>query len=141
MWRSLKHVFYSLWTYSDLSPDLRVRRNVNKALRLRPALSATEWHQKFWQPLNVPRQISDFVYTQMQQYSGLEFGRVQPHDRLNEDLHLHLVCWFDWELAFYQAFFDCFEIDLSAQFNLDTLTTVEEFVLHLNYQLLSVKRS
>ncbi len=138
MWRSLKNFFYSLWTYSDLSPDLRVRRSVKRFLRRRSLLNTREWYECFWQPANIPKSISDFVYIQMSQYSGLEFGRVLPTDRLNEDLHLALICWFDWELSFCQDFSDSFGVDLSDGFDPDTLSTVQDLVLFLKHQLLSV---
>ncbi|MDX2231346.1 MAG: hypothetical protein NW220_17045 [Leptolyngbyaceae cyanobacterium bins.349] len=119
---------------------MRLRRRVNKVLRSRTNLSATEWYQTHWQPLAIPRSISDFVYTQMQTYSGLEIGRIQPSDRLEEDLHLTLICWFDWELMFCENFLNSFEIDLTTQFNPDTLDTVQDLLLFLNHQLLSVNR-
>jgi len=140
MWRSLKNFLYSLWTYSDLSPDMHLRRRINKALRGRSKLSATEWFQTYWQPLSVPRSISDFVYTQMQYYSGLEFGRVQPSDRLHEDLHLCLVCWFDWEASFCEAFTEAFDVDLEPEFNPDEFDTVTDLVLFLNDHILSMNR-
>ncbi|MDX2242443.1 MAG: hypothetical protein NW224_17290 [Leptolyngbyaceae cyanobacterium bins.302] len=136
MWRSLKNFFYSFWTYADLSPDLRLRRRVNQTLRKRTNLSATEWYESYWQPLEVTRCISDFVYTQMQTYSGLVFGRVRPSDRLNEDLHLFLICWFDWELSFCESFLECFGIDLTADFNPDDFVTIKDLVIFLNQQLL-----
>jgi len=140
MWRSLKNVFYSFWTYADLSPDLRLRRRINRTLRKRDNLSATEWYQVFWQPLDIAKPVSDFVYTHMQAYSGLEFGCVQPSDRLQSDLHLSLVCWFDWELTFCADFLKTFDIDLASQFNLDHFETVEELVFFLNRQLLAINR-
>ncbi|NJP10295.1 MAG: hypothetical protein HC866_13150 [Leptolyngbyaceae cyanobacterium RU_5_1] len=142
MWRSLKNLFYSLKTYADLSPDLQMRRYVNRVLRdRRPSLSASQWYEKFWQPLDVSKPISDFVYTHMQDYSGLDFSKAYPSDRLNEDLHLPLVCWFDWQLSLCQDFWDCFGVDLSDRFNPEALFTVQELVLFLNYQLLSINHS
>jgi hypothetical protein len=135
MWRSLKNFFYSLWTYADLSPNLAVRRRVKKNLRTRPLLNPGEWHQKFWQSQDISRKISDFVYTQLQHHSGLELGRVCPSDRLNEDLHLAVICWFDWELSFCEAFLATFGIDLGDRFNLDDLSTIEDLVIFLNQQL------
>lgn len=140
MWRSLINFFYSLWTYSDLSPDLHLRRRVNKTLRSRTSLSATGWFQTYWQPLSVARSISDFVYTQMQTHSGLEFGRVQPGDRLHEDLHLSLVCWFNWETTFCVTFAETFGTDLEPDFNPDNFYTVADLVLFLNRQILSTNR-
>jgi hypothetical protein len=138
MWRSLSNFLNSLWTYFDLSPDLGMRRLVKRFLRCRPMLSQREWYERFWQPADIPRPISDFVYTKMSEYSGLEFGRVLPNDRLNEDLHLVLICWFDWEASFCQDFLDNFGIDPSDRFNPDTFTTVQDLVLFLKNQLLSM---
>lgn len=138
MWRLLKNFFYSLWTYSDLSPDLKLHRSVKRFLCRRSLLSCREWYERFWQPADIPKPISDFVYTQMSHYSKLEFGRVLPSDRLDEDLHLALICWFDWELSFHQDFLDTFGIDLSDRFDPDTLSTVQDLVFFLKHQLLSV---
>jgi hypothetical protein len=124
MWRSLKNFFYSLWTYSDLSPDLRLRRSVNRSLRRRSLLSHQDWYERFWQSADIPKSVSDFVYTQLSAYSGLEFGRVLPSDRLNEDLRLPSVCWFDWERSFCQDFLDDFDIDLGDRFDPATLSKI-----------------
>ncbi len=159
MWRSLKNLVTSFSTYSDLSPDLKMRRRVNQQLRDRPNLSAEEWHKTFWQPLNISQEISNFVYSFMQTYSGLEFGRTQPDDHLEQDLYLSLICWFDWQITLEEDFYHCFGIKLGA-LNLDApepieperndetnesylifatpaFSTVEELVLSLNHQLLS----
>jgi hypothetical protein len=138
MWRSLKNFLYSFWTYSDLSPDLSMRRSVKRFLRQRSLLNQREWYARFWQGADIPESVSDFVYTHMSQYTGLEFGRVIPADRLNADLHLPLICWFDWEASFCQDFLDSFGIDLSDRFDSDTLTTVQDLVLFLKHQLLSM---
>ena len=81
MWQKLNNLFASLSTYADLSPDLDRRRQVNRFLRDRPALSAEEWFEQFWQPLEISPQIANFVYVYLQACSGLEFSRVQPSDR------------------------------------------------------------
>lgn len=141
MWRRLKNIFLSFSTYTDLSPDVQAKQRINQFLRRRPALSAQQWFELFWQPLGVSRQVTDFVYTHMQAYSGLEFARVKPSDRLNEDLHLPLVCWFDWEVSLYEDFLSNFGIDLSQHFDPNQLSTVEDFVVFLNHQLLSVNHS
>ncbi|XHX78371.1 MAG: hypothetical protein RBJ76_28785 [Stenomitos frigidus ULC029] len=141
MWRRLKNIFASLRAYSDLRPDLRMRQRVNRCLRNRPPLSANQWFEQFWQPQGINQPIVTFVYTQMQAYSGLEFARVRPHDRLNEDLYLTLVCWFDWETSFNEDFFARFDIDLGDRFDPQNFTTVEELVIFLNHQLLSVNHS
>lgn len=140
MWRSLKNFFFSLWTYAELSPNLRLRRRVARNLRQRDNLSATEWYQTCWQPLDIAKPISDFVYTHLQTYSGLEFGRIQPGDRLQADLHLTLICWFDWELTFCEDFFNSFGVDLQPEFNPDQFETVAELLFFLNRQLLPISR-
>lgn len=140
MWRSLKNWFYSLWTYADLSPDLRLRRRINQALRSRPNLSASDWFHTYWQPLAVARPISDFVYTQLQTVSGLDLGRVQPGDRLQIDLQFTLICWFDWEVTLSEAFAESFGVMLEPDFNPDEFETVADLVLFLNRQIFSINR-
>ena len=141
MWRRLRNIFANLRAYSDLRPDLRMRQRVNRYLRDRPTLTVEQWFEQFWRPQGVNHSLVTFVYTQMQTYSGLEFARVRPHDRLNEDLYLPLVCWFDWETSFTEDFLASFDIDLSERFDPENFTTVEELVIFLNHQLLSVNHS
>ncbi|HEY9906244.1 MAG TPA: hypothetical protein V6D18_01395, partial [Thermosynechococcaceae cyanobacterium] len=91
MWQRLKNLFASLNTYADLSPDLGVRRQVSQLLHDRPSLSAEEWFEQCWKPLKVSQQVADFVYVHLHTYSGLEICRIQPSDRLTQDLHFSLV--------------------------------------------------
>jgi hypothetical protein len=70
--------------------------------------------------------------------TGLEFGRVRPSDRLHEDLQLSLICWYDWEVSFCDAFSKAFEAMLEPDFNPDEFDTVADLVLFLNSQILSV---
>ncbi|MBW4580425.1 MAG: hypothetical protein KME42_12745 [Tildeniella nuda ZEHNDER 1965/U140] len=141
MWRRLRNIFDSLRAYADLSPDLRTRHRVNQFLRDRPALSNDEWFEQLWQPQGITQPIATFVYTHMQTYSGLEFARVRPDDRLDDDLYLPLVCWFDWHTSFNEDFLAAFGIDLSDRFDPQDFTTVKELVMFLNHQLLSVNHS
>jgi hypothetical protein len=141
MWRSLNNFLASFGTYRDLSPDLRVRRQVNRTLRHRPLLTSDEWHKTFWQGQNVSPALSKFVYTHLQNYSGLTWGRVQPGDRWVEDLHIPLVCWFDWQSDFCQAFADHFKVSLDPSFDWSKLPTVDAFISFLNHAILSVNRS
>ncbi|MBM0742940.1 hypothetical protein JOY44_15225 [Phormidium sp. CLA17] len=141
MWRLLKSFFYSLKTYPDLSPDLRMRRRVNRMLGDRSRLTPEGWHQKFWQSLNITPQLSSFIYWHLPSYSGLDCGRIHPSDRLQEDLHLSLVCWFDWEQSLQQDFFTQFEIDLGEEINLETLATIKDLMVFLDRQLLSINRT
>ena len=118
-----------------------MRQRVNQYLRDRPPLTVEQWFEQFWRPQGVNHSLVAFVYTQMQTYSGLEFAKVRPHDRLHEDLYLPLVWWFDWETSFTEDFLASFDIDLSDRFNPENFTTVEELVIFLNHQLLSVNHS
>jgi hypothetical protein len=135
MWRRLKNLFFSFSTYADLSPDLRTKRQVQRFLGHRPALNAQDWYEKFWEPLEVTQSVANFVYLQMQQYSDLEFARVRPSDRLNEDLQIPLVCWFDWELRLCDDFCNWFGIDVSDRFDPNTFSTIQDLVMFLNHQL------
>ncbi|NJR52376.1 MAG: hypothetical protein HC780_25180 [Leptolyngbyaceae cyanobacterium CSU_1_3] len=141
MWRRLKNLFDSLNTYADMSPDLALRRRINRMLRDRPSRTADEWYELFWQPLSVSKEVAIFVYQQMEDYSGLHFANVLPSDRLTEDLNLPLVCWFDWELSFCESFACQFGIDLSEEFDIYAFSTLQEFVVFLNQQLLPVNYS
>ena len=141
MWRTLKNVLYSLWTYADLSPDIRLRQQVQRTLRQRPCLNAQGWYHLHWQSCGIAQPISDFVYGHLQQYSGLEVGRVYPSDRLNEDLYLPLICWFDWEISFCESFLETFGVNLESEFNSNNFVTIHDLMLFLNQQLLSVSPS
>ncbi len=141
MWRRLKNIFYSFETYADLTPDLRMRQRVNRSLRDRAALSADAWFEQLWQPRTISKQVANFVYLQMPLYSGLDFARVRPTDRLNDDLQLPLVCWFDWQVSFCDDFLIHFGIDLSDYFDPQDYSTVEALIIFLNHQLLSLNHS
>lgn len=60
---------------------------------------------------------------------------MHPSDRLQEDLYLSLVCWFDWQETLRQDFFTQFEIDLEEDTDLEMLSTVEDFIVFLDRQL------
>jgi hypothetical protein len=141
MWRRLKNIFDSLNTYADMSPDLALRRRINQTLHDRRPRTADEWYKLFWQPLGISQEVSAFVYQQMEDNSGLHFANVVPSDRLTEDLHLSLVCWFDWEISFCEDFGCQFGVDISEEFDLCRFSTLQELVVFLNQQLLSVNYS
>lgn len=138
MWRRLKNLYDSLDTYADMSPDLVLRMRINQTLRGRPSRTVDEWYKSFWQPREVSEKVAAFVYDRMEEYSGLHFANVLPKDRLNEDLHLALVCWFDWELSLCEEFGCKFGVDITENFDISALSTVEELVVFLNQQWLSV---
>jgi hypothetical protein len=137
MWWRFKNFFSSLRTYSDLSPDLALRKQINRTLQKRQALAPDEWFATYGATLGISKDLTVFTYTQLTQYSGIEFSRVVPSDRLIEDLHLPLVCWFDWQLAFCEEFWQCFQVDISDYFDIDDFVTVADLLVFLNTQLAS----
>ena len=74
----------------------------------------------------------------MERYSGLPFANVVPNDRLTEDLNLPLVCWFDWENELCDEFCDRFGVEIYDRFDSHDLATVEDLVVFLNQQVLSI---
>ena len=134
MWRRIQNLFHSVRTYADLSPDLRLRRQINRRLQARLALTSQEWFTRYWQPLGIPQTLSDFLYTHLPQYSGLDVARIRPDDRLNDDLFLPLVCWFDWQLTFCDDFFWQFGLDLSDSFDPEAYETLQDWVMGLHEQ-------
>ncbi|MBD2459927.1 hypothetical protein H6G89_02610 [Oscillatoria sp. FACHB-1407] len=141
MWRRLRNLFHSVQTYGILSPDLVARRLVNQSLSQRPAMTQEQWFQAFCQPMGVTPAVATFAYTHLQHYSGIQFARVIASDRLVEDLHWFEVCWADWEMAFCEDFWHSFGIDISDPLLNYPLSTVGEFVLFLNVQLLTLTSS
>jgi hypothetical protein len=141
MWQRLKNLFLSFQTYGDLSPDFHARRRVNRWLRDRTALSAEEWYQRFWQPRRISPNIAIFAYTHLEKYSGLKTARILPSDRLEEDLHLTLVCWFDWHFSLCEDFEQHLGVGIDDYWELQNLSTIEEFMMFLNRQLLPVNHS
>ncbi len=131
----------SFRSYPDLSPDQELRRKINRALAHRQALPPNAWFETFWQTRNISEDIALFVYTQLTTYSGISFAKVLPSDRLDQDLHLTLVCWFNWQLELCEDFSQRFHVDISDRLDFHTLVTVEDFVVFLNLQLVSVNRS
>lgn len=139
MLRQLKNLLFGLRTYTDLSPDVKIRKEVNQLLCQREALTLDEWFNCFWQPRGIAKPVVAFVYNQLGKYSGLEIARVRPSDRLNGDLQLPLVCWFDWQIRWCEDFCECFGVDISDRFDMNAVTTVEELVLCLDGLRLTVK--
>ncbi|NDJ17264.1 hypothetical protein [Myxacorys almedinensis] len=141
MWRKLKNFFLSLRTYSDMSPDVGLRRRINQTLRSRSSRSFEEWYHSFWKRLDVSKDVAAFVYDQMEEYSGLQFSRVLPSDRLSTDLHLSMVCWFDWECTLCDDFCDRFSVDIHGCFDPYALSTIKDLVVFLNQQVIPVNYS
>ncbi|MBE7381893.1 MAG: hypothetical protein F6J95_010835 [Leptolyngbya sp. SIO1E4] len=137
MWQSAINYFRSLWTYRDLSPDEEIRRQVNAWLQDRPKLSLEAWSNLFIQTKGTPlsQSLLAFIYRQLQEYSGLDVGRIRATDRLIEDLRLPLVCWFDWPNQLCDDFFEMFQVDISDEFDESLLETVADLVWFLNRRL------
>jgi len=149
----------SISTYADMSPDLAIRAQVNLRMKAqaRPALGISDWCHLFLTHLSASDSATDaaafshaagssdtrrvlcFVYQQLGQYSGIDFSRVRPNDRLNDDLHFSLVCWFDWAITFCEDFFQQFDIDLSDCFDEDEFDTIGELTAFLVEQVSSHK--
>jgi hypothetical protein len=132
MWHRFKNLVISLKTYDALSPDLRIRRQVNQSLQRRPRMDCTQWFESFYQSQGVLYSVADFAYQHLANYSGLEFGRVLPTDRLHEDLHWTQVCWFDWETSLSDDFWQQFGVDISGCLDEPNFHTVKDLLLFLN---------
>lgn len=105
----VKNRWQALRAYSDMSPDLKLRRRVNRSLLGRPEYAVNEWHQRFWRPLGIRFEVVEFVYQSLAKDSGLVVGRLVPSDRMVTDLQLPLICWFDWEMTCMEAFWQQFD--------------------------------
>jgi hypothetical protein len=141
MWQAFTNFVQSLQTYADLSPDATIRRQVNGRLKqTRSALTLEAWMATFQKVLGRPMlpALGQFLFEELGHYSGLEVGCLRPSDRLIEDLHLPLVCWFDWPHQFCEDFLDAFQIDLSEEFDEAEFETLQELVAFLQKQLMSM---
>ncbi|MEA5466770.1 hypothetical protein [Leptothoe sp. PORK10 BA2] len=122
-WQKANNYIRSVQAFQDMSPDLSVRHQVNQSLcRQRRPLSLEAWCEEFQREIPSQRQTLLFIYQCLETYSGIEFNRVRPHDRLVEDLQFPLVCWFDWSTRFCE--------DVAAQFNIDIGSCFDETRMH-----------
>ena len=138
MMEPINNLFASISAYADMSPDLSIRREVNQRLKIssRDELELSSWCRLYSDRAG-DRPVLAFIYQQVAEYSGLSFGRVRPSDRLVKDLHLPLVCWFDWVLTFCEDFFQQFDVDLSDCFDEDNFETVDDMIAFLLKQVKS----
>jgi hypothetical protein len=134
MWQRLNNTVISLQSYSTLSPNVSARRRVNRALRDRPTLTSDEW-ARICHSNGTAKTVGLFVYTHLQRYSGLEFGKVRLSDRLDEDLQWTEICWFDWDLTLCDDFEQSFGVDISEYCDQLALPTVGELVAFLQSQI------
>ncbi len=141
MWQAFTNIVQSLQTYADLRPDATIRRQVNRRLRqTRPALAIADWIATFDLALGmtVLPALGEFLFEALGHHSGLEVSRLRPSDRLIEDLHLPLVCWFDWPHQFCEDFLAAFQVDLSDEFDEANFKTLQDLVVFLQEQLRSM---
>ena len=135
MWRRTQNLFHSVVAHGVLSPDIFLRRQVNRKLRPRLALAQHEWFETFWQNDAISPDLVAFVYTSIPRYSGLNVARLKPGDRLEADLCWTQVCWFDWEMDLYDDFLDRFGKDISEEFDFGQLDTLDDFLHSLGHYL------
>lgn len=139
MWQPLKNFVNSLQTYDVLSPDLQVRKQVNRWLKGRICLNPDDWFISHWAPPARPQAYSkpliQFTYHHLEQYSGLAIGCTEPQDRLLEDLQFPMVCWFDWGITLCEDFQASFGIDISDRFDETQFDTLADLVDFLSRQL------
>lgn len=141
MWQAFTNWVNSFSTYGDLSPDLGLRNQINAQLRRsRPELALEAWGDTFDLALPSPPspQLVRFAYEHLGKYTGLVVGCLRPSDRLIEDLHMPLVCWFDWAHHLCKDFDHTFSIDLGEEFDETHFETVGELVAFLHQQLIAM---
>ena len=147
MFRSIQEnvgrTLQSVRSYADLRPDFRLRSRINRTLlRHRPSMTAEIWFERFWRQRGVTLPVVCFVHRYLSDYSGLWWDRIVPSDRLQEDLHLSLVCWFDWEMTLLNDLSQEFELAIE---DLDHLAerlaeavTVEDFLRLIDQQFVQM---
>lgn len=113
-----------------------MRQQVNRFLsQHRRPLSQTAWCDEFYQATRSQNDILLFVYRSLETYSGIEFNRVRPHDRLVDDLQFPMVCWFDWSITFCDDVVAQFGIDISDCFDETCIETLADLILFLETRL------
>ncbi len=141
-WRKVNNYIRSLESYWDMSPDLSIRYQVNQSLRQhRHPLSAKDWCEECHRATQCQPQILLFLYHSLANYSGIEFNRVRPNDRLVDDLQFPMVCWFDWPVSFCDDVISHFGIDISDCFDETRFDTVADLIRFLDACLTSKSSS
>ena len=133
-WQRANNYIRSIETFQDMSPDLSVRHQVNQLLsQHRRPLSAEAWCEEFQREIpSSQRDTLLFVYRCLESYSGIEFNRVRPHDRLVDDLQFPQVCWFDWSTRFCDEVVAHFGIDIGNCFDETRIHTLIDLVAFLD---------
>lgn len=139
MWQRLKNIIPSLRTYADLSPDLKVRRQVVRALSDRPALSLDEWFEAYSKPHGLSYTLTTFAYEHLEKYSGLRLAQLLPTDHLETDLCWTQICWADWQVRLSDDLWQWFGIDGGD--GIDEISgTLAHFLQSLEQQLVRPKQ-
>ena len=132
-WQKANNYLHSLGAYPDMSPDLATRDRVNQSLRQhRRPLSPQAWCEEGVRVTQSQFETVLFVYRPLGTYSGIEFSRVRPHDRLVDDLQLPMVCWFDWSVTFCDDVATQFGIDISDCFDETRFVTLADMIVFLD---------
>ncbi|NEP63346.1 MAG: hypothetical protein F6K31_41670 [Symploca sp. SIO2G7] len=132
-WRKATNYIRSVQAYGYMSPDLAMRHRVNQFLRQhRQPLSPDDWCNECHRVTQSQRAVPLFLYHALAAYSGIEFNRVRPHDRLVDDLQFPLVCWFDWSTRLCNDVISQFEIDISECFDETRCETVADLIAFLD---------
>lgn len=134
MWHRFRNLFLSLKNYDLLSPDLAMRRQVNRALRHRPTLGLSEWFESFCKSRQVAYPVVNFLYARLETYSGIKVGKLLPSDRLEEDLHWTDLCGFDWQIMLCDDFMQQFNVDMTHCIEDFSPNTIDELVILLHQQ-------
>ncbi len=109
-------------------PKPGVADEVNRSLSGRGSLNATEWFTEFWKRRGIDRRVSDFVYERFPIYTGLDFSRVIPTDRIADDLKFRDVSRDDWEFDFHDEFESEFGVGILYELSEEETKTVEGIV-------------
>ena len=113
-----------------LIPRLAARRRIRARLAVRSPKTIESWLDEVWSRDRVPEAIVRFVYEHLAAYSGLDFSRVRPQDRLVEDLDFAHVTYKDWEFDLAEDFESRFGVSVR-DFPAATLNTVDDWVRFL----------
>lgn len=106
-------------------------------LKNRETLSMDDWYVKWWQSLGIKRDVSDFIYKNLESYLGIETAKIIPSDRIIEDLHFDKLGWPRWEADLRDDFEEQFKVDVFKSPDLDKESkTFKEFVCFLNNAVL-----
>src|SRR5207245_11239271 len=88
----------------------KARRATNVRLSARPLMDRDAWRAHYAGV--IPAAVVDFVLNSFEGYSGIDFARVRPSDRMEADLKFSSACFGDWDLDLYDDFKDRFDRDL-----------------------------